>query len=186
MTWIAGFRYFHFSDNLLYAASLQDSVINRGADDLYYEVNTTNDLFGAQFGSRLDYCIGKRLNTYASAKVGVYNNRANLMSSMGTDFERATLNDTRTPANPSNGQTYMFDETKNDLAFLSEIGTGLGIRVSSKWTATVGYRAVIAAGVATSTGNFRETFANYSTVRDFNNTDCLILHGLNVGGIYNF
>lgn len=186
VTWLAGLRYFRFTDNLLYAASLDDTVINRGADDLYYEVNTTNDLIGFQLGSRMDYCLGKRFNLYGTAKAGIYNNRSTMFTRLGTDFDYAYLADTRTPANPNNGQDYLFDETKNQVAFLSELGTGLGVRVSCKWTATFGYRAVIASGVANAPENVRGAFANYDDIRNFDNYGTLVLHGFNAGAVYNY
>ncbi len=186
MTWLGGFRYFHFSDNLQYAASLDDGVINRSADDLYYNVDTTNNLFGFQLGSRADYCIGKRVNLYGSGKVGIYNNHSRLLTRLGTDTENATLNDTRPPVNPNNGGEYDFDEMKDSLAFLSELGTGVGVRFSPKWTGTIGYRAVILSGVATSPDNIRQTFANYNDIADYNTSSTMILHGLNVGALYNY
>ncbi len=186
LTWLGGFRYFHFADNLQYAASLDDGVINRSADDLYYIVNTTNNLFGFQLGSRADYCVGRRANLYGSGKVGLYNNRSRLLTRLGTDTENATLDDTRPPVNPNNGGEYDFDVTNNDLAFLSEIGTGIGIRFSPKWTGTVGYRAVILSGVATSPDNVRHTFANFNDIVDYDRSSTMILHGLNVGALYNF
>lgn len=186
LTWIAGLRWFRFEDNLLYAASLNDTVVNRAADDLYYEVNTSNDLVGFQAGGRLDYCLGSTINLYGLSKVGIYNNRSTLFTQLGTDFDYAYLNDTRTPTNPNQGQDYLFDVTKNNVAFLSEFGTGLGIRMTSKWTATAGYRAIIASGVAIAPDNVRQTFANYDDVRDFDNYGTLILHGFNFGALYNF
>lgn len=186
LTWLTGFRYFRFTDNFLYATSTDDAFINRSATDMYYEVNTTNDLFGWQLGSRADYCIGKRLNVYGTVKVGVYNNHAKFFSRLGTDTANAYLNDTRAPVNPNNGAEYVFNESKNDVAFLSELGAGLGYRISPKWTATAGYRVVAVSGVATAPDNVRATFANYDSIRDFDNRGSLVLHGLNIGGIYNY
>ena len=186
VTWLAGFRYFHFSDNLLYAASLDDSVINRSPDDLYYQVDTTNDLYGFQLGSRINYCLGQRINVFGSAKVGIYNNRSNLYTRIGTDFQTAYLNDTRTPVNPNNGANYQFDVNDNQVAFLSEMNTGMAFRVSNAWSATCGYRAVIASGVATATDNLQNSFANYTDVQRIDNYGLLILHGLNIGGVFNY
>lgn len=186
VSWLAGFRYFSFNDNLLFAASFNDTVIDRSADDLYYEVNTTNDLFGAQLGSRIDYCLGQRINAYGTVKAGVYNNRSTLYSRIGTDDFAAYLNDTRTPTNPNNGQNFVFNETKNDVAFLTELGTGLGMRLTGNWSANVGYRAVVASGVATSVDNIEYAHANYADIRDFNNRGILVLHGMNLGATYNY
>lgn len=186
LTWLAGFRYFRFEDNLYYAASLQDSYVTRAQDDLYYDVNTTNDLFGFQIGSRADYCIGRRLNTYGLAKVGIYGNHSSFYSRVGTDYQVAYLDDNRMPTNSSQGQAYLFSESETDVAFLSELGTGIGYRISPKWTATAGYRAVIASGVATSPNNVRHSFANYEDIRDYDRNGTLILHGLNIGALYNY
>ena len=186
LTWLAGFRYFHFRDDLQYAASLDDGVIDRSPDDLYYNVDTTNNLFGFQLGSRADYCVGSRVNLYGNGKVGIYNNRSRLLTRVGTDLEDATLNDTRPIANPGNGGAYDFDVTQDQVAFLSEIGSGVGVRLSPKWTGTVGYRAVIVSGVATAPDNIRQTFANFNDVVDYNTRSTLFLHGLNVGALYNF
>ncbi|MEM7560184.1 MAG: hypothetical protein AAF394_13780, partial [Planctomycetota bacterium] len=84
------------------------------------------------------------------------------------------------------GQDYLIDETKDSVAFLSEIGTGFGYRITCRCTATMGYRAVIASGVATSTDNVRSTFDHYGDARDYNNYGTLILHGLNFGAQCNF
>lgn len=186
VSWLAGFRYFHFTDSLQYAASLNDTMVNRAADDLYYNVDTTNDLFGFQLGSRADYCLGRRVNLYGTGKAGVYNNHSRMLTRVGTDMQIAYLNDPRTPANPNNGGLYNFDEMKDTIAFMGEIGSGVGVRLSPKWTGTVGYRAIYVSGVATATDNVRETFANYNDIANYDTSSSLILHGLNVGALYNF
>ncbi|MCA9126314.1 MAG: BBP7 family outer membrane beta-barrel protein [Planctomycetales bacterium] len=186
LTWLAGVRYFRFEDNLTYAASLNDAVINRSTDDLYYDVNTTNELVGFQIGSRVDYCCGRRINLYGRAKAGIYGNQSSLYTRIATDFQTAYLNDTRLPANPNQGQSYFFSQSKTGVAFLSELGTGLGIRMSPKWTANVGYRAVIASGVATAPDNVEYAFANYADIQDYDNYGTLILHGFDIGAVYNF
>jgi len=186
MSWLAGFRYFRFSDNLEYSASMNDAMITGAPDDLYYHVNTTNDLFGFQFGSMANYCLGQRVNLYANGKVGIYNNHSTMYSNLGTSGGCAILDDTRPPVNPNNGQEYCFDEMRDSLAFLSEMGTGVGVRLSSKWTATCGYRAVIVNGVATSPDNIRQSFANYNDIRNYDSSSCLVLHGVNIGALYNF
>ncbi len=186
LSWLAGFRYFHFSDGLQYAASRDDTMVNRAADDLYYNVDTTNDLFGFQLGSRMDYCLGSRFNLYSTGKVGVYNNHSRMQSRLGTDMLVAYVNDTRSPTNPNNYGSYNFDEMQDTIAFMGEIGSGVGVRLSPKWTGTVGYRAMYVSGVATAPGNVRETFANFNDIANYNTSNSLILHGMNVGAQYNF
>ncbi len=179
LNWLAGFRYFSFDDNLQYAADYNGDGITRAVDDFYYDVNTTNDLVGFQVGGRGDYCVGRRANLFATGKVGVYNNRATLMSRMGTDSVLAYE-----AGMPS--ATYSISETDNRVAFLSEFGTGVGFRVSPKWTATFGYSVLVASGVATSPGNVRGRGDFVADQRYINNQDSLILHGFNLGALYNF
>jgi hypothetical protein len=179
LSWLAGLRYFRFNDNLQYATSFLNNGVTRAVDDLYYDVNTTNDLVGAQIGGRGDYCLTSKFNLFGIGKVGVFNNRSNLYSRIGTDNQVAYEGGSPTTS-------YLVDQTDNRVAFMSEIGAGLGMRISSKWTATVGYQAVIASGVATSVGNIRHP---NDLVRDqayIDNTDVLVLHGMTLGALYNF
>ena len=179
LSWLAGFRYFRFEDNLQYAADFNGDGLTRAIDDLYYDVNTTNDLAGFQWGGRADYCLGRRVNLFANGKVGVYNNRSTLFSRIGT--ETLAAYEANMPTMP-----YVVDVTDNRVAFLSELGTGFGVCLTPKWTATVGYSAIIASGVATAPGNIRERGHFLRDQQHIDNTDVLFLHGLNLGANYNF
>ncbi|MGN6544566.1 MAG: hypothetical protein ACTHK7_05930, partial [Aureliella sp.] len=138
-TWLAGVRWFQFTDKLQYAASGSDANFNGGADDVYYDNNVTNNLVGFQLGGVGNYCVGRRLNLYALSKAGIYNNHSHLYSRIGTNGgnpEAATI----TALNAYNGNDYLVNATQNNAAFLGEIGTGLGWRISRGWSANVGYR----------------------------------------------
>lgn len=179
LNWLAGFRYFRFDDNLQYVADYNGDGVTRAVDDFYYDVNTTNDLVGFQMGGRGDFCVGRRINVYGLGKVGVYNNHATLTSRMGTDTLVAY--ETGMPT-----ARYDITETDNRVAFLSELGTGIGYRISPKWTANFGYSVIAASGVATSVGNVRNRGDFVRDQRHINNQDTLILHGFNLGALYNF
>ena len=168
-------RYLSFNDNFEYAAL---GVPGLGAETLSYDVYTRNQLVGFQIGGRSDLCLGSRLNLYSLARAGIFNNRASLDSRLGT--ETAVAYESNMP-----GMNYDLSRSTNQLAFMSELGAGAGVRVSSKWTATAGYRAIIASGVATAVGNVRHQGQTLGRT-GINAQDCLILHGLNIGAIYNF
>ncbi len=51
-----GFRWFQFRDRFQFAGSDSATGIN-GADDMFYNSNVTNNLYGYQLGSRLCYCL---------------------------------------------------------------------------------------------------------------------------------
>jgi Putative beta barrel porin-7 (BBP7) len=184
-TWLAGFRWFRFTDKLQYAASEVDTFYNGGADDLYFNNNVRNDLVGFQLGSAGTYCLGKRFNVYALSKAGLYNNNSQLYTRVGRNgFAPTTA--TVTSGNIYNGQDYMVDASQNNAAFLGELGTGLGVRVTRGWSANVGYRVIAASGVATAVNSIPFEMNHLGNVSEYNNTSSLILHGLNVGGMYNF
>jgi hypothetical protein len=180
LSWLGGFRYFRFEDNLQYAADFAGDGLRRDANDLYYDVNTTNDLVGFQWGGRGDFCLGRRVNLFALGKVGIYNNHATLRSRIGTDMMAAYQ------ANLPGNMPYVVDVSDNRFATLSELGTGLGFCLSPKWTANIGYSAIVASGVATAPGNIRERGQFLRDQRYINNSDVLILHGINIGANYNF
>jgi hypothetical protein len=174
-SWLAGIRYLQIQDDFEHAAL---GVPGLGAETLMYQVCTTNHLVGFQLGGRADYCIGNRLNLFGLARAGVYNNSASLCTSLGTETASAyTSNDP--------DSQYVFSRRTDRAAFLGEIGTGLGWALTAKWTATVGYRAIFANGVATSVGNLRHQGQTIAQT-GINAKDSLVLHGLNIGALYNF
>ncbi|MGN6136462.1 MAG: BBP7 family outer membrane beta-barrel protein [Aureliella sp.] len=185
LTWLAGVRWFRFTDKLQYAASENDSTYDGSADDLYYDNNVRNDLVGFQLGGVGSYCLGKRFNLYALSKAGIYNNHSQLYTRIGTNGampETATINS----GNIYNGQGYLVNASQNNAAFLGEIGTGIGARISKGWSANVGYRVIGVSGVATSVNTVPIEMLHLGNVANYNTTSSLILHGVTIGGMYNF
>lgn len=185
VTWLAGVRWFRFNDNLQWAASDMDRNFNGGYDDLYYDNNVTNDLVGFQVGGVGNYCLGKRVNLYALSKAGIYNNHSEVYSRIGVNggsAETATI----MSANAYNGREYLVNASQNNAAFLGEIGTGMGVRISRGWSANIGYRVIGASGVATAVNTIPAEMLHLGNVAQYNNTSSLLLHGLTIGGTYNF
>lgn len=185
LTWLGGFRWFRFTDNLQYAASDLDYNYNGGTDDLYYDNNVRNDLIGFQLGGAGTYCLGKRCNLYALSKAGIYNNHSRLYTRIGRSGAMPTTAVVNS-ANIYDGQEYMVDASQNNAAFLGEIGTGVGVRVSKGWSANVGYRVMGASGVATAVNTIPIEMLHLGNVADYNTTSSLLLHGVTIGGMYNF
>ncbi len=184
-TWLAGFRYFRFVDRLQYNASETDANFNGAIDDVYYDNNVRNDLVGAQIGGWGTYCLGRRFNVYASTKGGVYNNHSELYTRVGRNGANplaATINS----ANVYNGQSYVLTASQNNAAFLGEFGVGLGACIHRGWTANVGYRVIGVSGVATAVNTIPVEMLHLGNVADYNTTSSLLLHGLTIGGTYNF
>lgn len=180
-TWLAGLRYFRFEDNLAYAASRADSNFGYGNDDIYYNSNVTNDLFGGQIGGILNYCCGRRCSLYAASKMGLFGNHAQFNSSLGTYTQDAYVS-----SGPYSGDSYMVSASKTDIAFIGELGTGINYRLTSKWSGIVGYRAIFASGVATAVDQLPLQMSHLGNVANFDNNASLILHGINLGAQYNY
>jgi hypothetical protein len=92
--YLAGLRYVQVNETLDWTA--EDIVVN-GADGRYL-ITTTNDLFGMQFGTGIEYETG-RWSAGISAKAGLYWNNAesnqyfNLTASDTNDFNRRQAQD---------------------------------------------------------------------------------------------
>jgi hypothetical protein len=179
MTWLAGVRYFRFKDSLSYASSLTDTTFGNGNDDIYYNSRVVNDLVGAQIGGIFNYCTGKRASLYALSKMGIYCNHARFNSDLGTrSGHSAYVTNT--------GEDYVISSTKNDVAFIGELGTGLNYRLSPKWSGSFGYRAIVASGVATAVDQLPINMSHLGNAANFDNNAALILHGVNLGALYNY
>ncbi|HAC90252.1 MAG TPA: hypothetical protein DCF63_06405 [Planctomycetaceae bacterium] len=175
LSWLAGVRYFQFRDNFEYAAV--GAAIPAG-QTLSYDVSTTNHLVGFQVGGRTDYCLGSRANLYSMARAGIFGNEASLDTRLGT--AGALAYDFGVP-----GANYDVSRRSSRVAFMSELGAGMGVRLSPKWTATAGYRAIVASGVATAVGNVRYRGQDRDLIT-INSKDYIVLHGVNIGALYNF
>ena len=152
------------------------------ADDFYYRNNVTNDLFGGQLGGLATWCTGRRVNLWTGANVGVYNNHINYSSYAGTTTDAATVVST----NSFNGQPYNLSNSTNDVAILSELTSGVGLRLTRGWSANIGYRVIGVSGVATAVGQIPRDFSLLNDASRINNDRSLILYGWTLGAAYNF
>jgi hypothetical protein len=182
-TGLAGVRWFRFQDEFEYASSDTDVVFTTTDDDFYYRSDATNDLVGFQLGSLATYCLSHRVNLYAGTKFGIYGNHMRYGTYAGTTNTAALI----VSSDPAvNGRPFDYTASRTDVAFLGEGDAGLAARISKCWSANIGYRVIAASGVATSTGNIPYDFSRPGDILRINNSDSLILHGLVVGGTYNF
>jgi hypothetical protein len=172
-----GFRWFQLEDALEIASNV-DGTAGYQADDVYYNVDTENNLFGYQFGSRLSYLLTDRLMLNAGGKVGIYGNDVNVRQRLGTQTNLAYYTAAGT-------DDVLTDNDDTALSALAELDLGLGYRLNNAWTITGGYRMLSACGVATAPGSTAD-FSSLESVGAVNADDCLILHGGYVGLQYNW
>jgi hypothetical protein len=173
-SWAIGARWFKFDEDFLFATSESNANFDWDADDVGYWIGVENDLFGGQWGGRLEYCLTPRLSIYAASKVGVYNNHMRLYQRVGTAADTALVND---PGGPNDGRAFNVRSSKNEVALLGEADLGLRYQMWRRWSVAAGYRAVGVTGVALSTNQIPHDFADIDGAADIDANGSMILHG---------
>lgn len=109
---------------------------------LNYDLDTKNDLFGAQIGTDMYMCISPRFKLGLEIEAGIYANSADADTYVtGVDVDTPIV-----PVSESEGET--------DVAGVFEAGI-IGIfKVTPRWTIRGGYQGLSLNGVALATENF--------------------------------
>ena len=68
--WLFGVRYFQFRDELLFGADRADGVFTGAPDEIYYHIETTNNLVGVQVGGLGRYHLTPRCPSTSGTKRG--------------------------------------------------------------------------------------------------------------------
>ncbi len=173
-----GFRWFQFKDSLEFASS--DAADGyTGPTDLFYNSDVTNDLYGYQFGSRLLYCLGPRLNASLGGKAGIYGNDVYVQQRLGTLTTAAYVNGDPT-------QQIAVSDRDVVLAGLGELNLGLGYRINNAWTINGGYRMLYASGVATSVSSIPNDYQSVTNSASAYANSSVLLHGAYFGTAFNW
>lgn len=173
-----GFRWFQIQDDMELAYDV-DGTPGYNAEDIYDSVEVENNLFGYQFGGRLTYCLGSRLDLNFGGKFGLYGNRAEMRHELGTETQVAY----RTGAATDLIRT---ESTDTVLATLGELDLGLGFRVNRAWTIRGGYRALGVTGVATAPDAFPANYSSVASAAAVHADGSYLLHGGYVGLDFNW
>jgi hypothetical protein len=122
LMWIAGVRYFRFTDALSFGtlAGTAPSGATWGdnpADEAYLNASVQNNLVGFQVGARADYCIHQRWTIFATPKVGIYGNHVTGNNSLLTGNGVAgTFQDS--------GNALNFNNSQNCFSMLASLDVG--------------------------------------------------------------
>lgn len=174
-----GLRYFRFDDYLGFSASesgLGSPYIYDDARQLDHKIDIENNLFGMQLNGAIDYQLGCRLKVRAASKFGVYGNHVTQHQLISNSNGYYTYG----------GSDYNHWSKKDDIAFIGELDLGVNYQISCCWNVSVGYRAVVAAGVALAPGQIPQDVRDISDVRYIETNNSLLLHGGYAGFEFNF
>lgn len=160
VTWIGGFRYLQFNEQL------NTQLINGPAvGDIHYNVVATNNMFGFQGGAAYDLFSSCSCCVQLYGKAGLYANQASQNTSL-TNFSAPAATFT------ANGQS-------TSLATVGEFGITGSKRIWRNLALRGGYHALGLSGVSTAPGQFAATsLINQSGL---NNNDSVLFHGATVG-----
>jgi hypothetical protein len=159
--WIYGLRYWRIDENLDINAEREEEG---GTETGSYSVDTSNDLYGGQFGIRLRRCRGP-WSVEGTAKFGLYYNDAHQTQTI-TDFPDFVLR-----------QSGADDD---NVAFVTDLNASLIRQISDHWYVRGGYNLIWIDGVALAPSQLDFTQTSTSGA-DIDSHDTLFLHGFNFG-----
>jgi len=166
----SGVRWFQYRDALSYSAQ-----------DLRYDLQSQNDLWGVQSGAIAHWLASPRWGVWSSLNAGVYNNHLQTNSRIGDNISEATI----VSSGSSSGQPYKYSNADNSSAFLGETATGFAWHFARGWTFNASYRILGASQIGTTIGQIPTDF-RFQEAATPKNDDSLLLHGVSLGATYNF
>lgn len=167
-SFLYGFRWIRLNENLNYFTRGND-----GADFADTDVETSNNLYGAQVGYEFNIRPIPRVLLDAQWKVGVYGNSADTI----TNVVSTTI------------PTGFTDNNANtEIAFASELNFNVVLNLNERWSFRAGYNLFYVDGVALATENFNAGPPFIANAREpfINVNGSLFVHGYNVGFEHNW
>ncbi len=175
LMWLAGVRYFRFTDALSFGTLAGTAPVDAQfgddpASEAYLNAAVQNNLVGFQVGGRADYCIHNRWTIFATPKVGIYGNHVTGQNSLYTgDGLVGTFQDS--------GNALNFNNSENCFSMLASLDVGFTFAFNQNWILTAGYRVVAASQIALADNQYPAFLADEAEWRNINTNGDLILHG---------
>jgi hypothetical protein len=124
---------------------------------------------------------GPRLSLNGGTKVGFFGNHISHSSRIGGAAGTAVINN-----GPNAGLEFLVDNTKDDVAFLTEVFFGAGYAISNRWSASAGYRAVAVTGLALPTDQIYPDLRGINDLYTVESQSSVILHGAYFGAQFTY
>jgi len=161
--WFTGFRYLNLGDEFNIAAQ---RTVSGAVENGNYNINTANQLFGAQFGVRVRRFWGK-FGWETTESAGIYGNAARETQSV-IDFPNFPI---RPTVSDSGGR----------VAYVGEINLSALYRLTDVWNLKAGYNLFWIEGVALGPDQLDFNFAASPSGNQLNAGGGMFLQGVNVG-----
>lgn len=166
---MAGFRYIHIADDLLFLSNDSDPAVS--ADDIgRYTVRTKNDLVGGQIGGTLASQCTSKFSAGAKLKTGIFAN-----------FNEQNGHLLNVPA-PQAPTTDLYSRASGtSLSAMVETGLFANYRFSSCMGVRAGYDVFIIDGLALTANQLDYTANQFQGQPFINNTSSLVFYGPTLG-----
>ena len=145
----------------------------------YLHDYTKNSLVGVQFGCHLTYRRGN-WQLFMVPRVGIYNNHIqHWFSGYGGDGALFAVA-------PAGYPPYPVSSSTDVVSFLTQIDLGLQWQFATRWSAHIGYRVVVATGMALADHQIPPYVVDTPELANIDHNGQLILHGGFAGLTYSF
>lgn len=185
-TGLAGARFFRFNETLSFGSVAGGHRFgdNGGAFEAYYDTHVTNSLAGFQMGGRVDWFALPRWRLYAQPMFGIFGNHATIDANVysGNGVQGSVQN----IFNPSVTSPFRVQSAKNGVALMGQIDLGTGFQITPRFSAFAAYRVMAFSRMALSDNQIPPFLVDQAAIRDVQTNGNLILHGVVVGGQYNY
>jgi hypothetical protein len=192
---LAGIRYFHFNDHLIWSAehgAVQvDDAGNPVAGTSCYQGGwitlddqVSNDLLGGQIGFNVEYCFAPQWKVFARPEVGLYNDHMNMQWNLGAVGPDGTNYPAKSQTFPTCG--YPVNVTDNGFSVLSQLDVGLDWQVTCHIGAQVGYRLIAISGIGLADNQVSTCLDETPAISHIQKNGDLILQGIFAGLTFDF
>lgn len=174
-SWTIGVRHFILDEKFRYAtsSSANGTLTANGfvPARARFDVDTTNNLTGIQFGADTWICLLPGLRAGAELQAGVYGNHMNINTTAGVN---------------TGAPTFTERLVSNDVSFIGQLNMLATYRISQQWTIRGGYQLLFVDGVALASENFNTAppatfFPPTTRVSLVNDNGNVFYHGWNIG-----
>ena len=185
-TGLAGARYFRFRDSLSFAsvAGGHNFGDDGGADEAYYDTSVTNNLMGFQMGGRVDWFVVPRWRLFAQPMFGIFGNHAtinaNVYSGNGLQGNVQNIFNTNVTS------PFLVQSSKNRVALMGQIDLGTNLQITPRFSAFAAYRVMAFSRMALADNQIPPFLVDQAAIRDIQMNGNLVLHGVIMGGQFNY
>jgi len=148
-------------------------------NNLFYDINTENNLIGFQFGGNVNYAVGCKWTLFCDSNLGIYNNHVQA-------DHRVWSGGGGTVRFVNGGGDAVVSNSKDDVAFLGECRLGAAYQLTCNARLTAAYRVIGVSGVALAVEQIASDYSNAAHVGYIDNNDSIILHGVQLGAEFKF